>query len=161
MNTDISKIRIRRVDQTDIAAMTEHRLAYLAEMQGQRSDDYINALRKELSGFFRKAVSEKWLVALVAESEGQVLAYGAMVIRQVPGDLNKSFYLEADILNMYTLPEFRRMGISTLILHRLVEEARLSGISKLALHTSEAGEKLYRNFGFSSPVYPVLELILD
>ncbi len=161
MDVEIGELFIRKVGQADIPVMTEHRLAYLAEMQGSRTNDYISTLREELISFFRRAIAGEWMVALVAESNGQAIAYGAMVIRQIPGDLNKPFYLEADVLNMYTLPEFRRQGVSTLILQRLIEEARDAGISKLALHTSEAGEKMYRNSGFSDPLYPVLEKILD
>lgn len=38
------------------------------------------------------------------------------------------------------------------------KEAKNRGISKISLHTTKAGEKLYRKFGFKEPVYPVLEL---
>jgi ribosomal protein S18 acetylase RimI-like enzyme len=47
-----------------------------------------------------------------------------------------------------------------MILERLIEEAKKRGVSKVSLHTSKDGEKLYRKFGFSEPVYPVLELCL-
>jgi N-acetylglutamate synthase-like GNAT family acetyltransferase len=53
------------------------------------------------------------------------------------------------------------MGVGALILEHLLSEARTMGMSKVALHTSKDGEKLYRNYGFSEPVaYPFLELIL-
>jgi len=96
--------------------------------------------------------------ALQAEYEGEVIAFGAMVIKQIPGDFNQSSYLEGDILNMYTIPSARRKGISSLVLSRLIKEARQIGISKVALHTSKDGEQLYRKFGFSDPSYPYLEL---
>ncbi|NJO70356.1 MAG: GNAT family N-acetyltransferase [Bacteroidetes bacterium] len=83
-----------------------------------------------------------------------------MVIKKIPGDFNKASYLEGDILNMYTIPGLRRKGISSLILTELLKEARNMGISKVALHTSNDGEKMYRNFGFTDPVYPVLELVI-
>ena len=51
-------------------------------------------------------------------------------------------------------------GISALILQQLLNEAHYRGISKVALHTTKSGEKLYRKFGFSDPIYPVLELCL-
>ena len=81
-----------------------------------------------------------------------------MVIKKIPGDFNKSVYLEGDILNMYTLPFARNRGVSSLILKRLIKEASERGISKISLHTTKAGEKVYRKFGFDNPVYPVLEL---
>lgn len=83
-----------------------------------------------------------------------------MVIKSIPGDFNKSSYLEGDILNMYTIPQARRKGISAMILEHLIEEARSRGISKISLHTSKDGERLYRKYNFSEPSYPVLELCL-
>ena len=52
----------------------------------------------------------------------------------------------------------RRKGYSSLILKELLNEAERRGISKVSLHTSKDGEALYRSFGFSDPIYPVLEL---
>ena len=84
-----------------------------------------------------------------------------MVIKEIPGDVKRSTYLEGDILNMYTIPEARRKGISSLILESLLNEAKKTGITKVALHTSKDGEKLYRKYHFSEPVYPYLERIID
>jgi GNAT superfamily N-acetyltransferase len=96
----------------------------------------------------------------MAEYDGAAIAFGGMVIKKIPGDFSKASYLEGDILNMYTIPEARRKGISSLILTSLLSDARKMGICKVALHTSKDGEKLYRKFGFSEPAYPVLELII-
>ena len=105
-------------------------------------------------------MNEQRLFAFLAENDTDVLSFGAMVLKKIPGDFNQSSYLEGDILNMYTIPLARRKGISGMILDQLLAEARRRGISKVALHTSKDGEKLYRKFGFNEPVYPVLELCL-
>lgn len=157
---DIGKITIRRVDPVDIPSMTAARLNYLTEMQGQRTEAYMKELQQNLQTFFMQTMQEDSFFALLAEYEGAVVSYGGMVLKKIPGDLNQSSYLEGDILNMYTLPEFRRKGISSLILKQLMEEAKAMGVSKIALHCSKDGEPLYRKFGFSDPVYPYLELIV-
>lgn len=157
MEIDISQITIRKVEEADIDAMTEHRLNYLAELQGPRSEDYKAVLKKELSGYFRKSMKEGTFYAVLAELNREMLAFGGMVIKKIPGDFNKSSYLEGDILNMYTLPKVRKKGLSSMILRELIRKAREMGISKLALHTSKDGEHMYRKFGFQEPVYPYLE----
>jgi GNAT superfamily N-acetyltransferase len=151
---------VRLVAEKDIPAMTAHRMSYLTEMQGDRSADYMQNLETGLAEYFRVHIQSGSFVALVAESEGEILGYGAMVVRSIPGDLNKTSYMEADILNMYTLPHARRMGVGTHILEGLLDKARSMGMSKVALHTSKDGEMLYRGFGFHEPVYPYLELEL-
>ncbi len=154
------KVSIRLVDDEDIPAMTAHRLDYLTEMQGERDAAYMQILEKELTDYFREHMAAGNFLALAAESEGTILGYGAMVLRRIPGDLNKASYLEGDILNMYTLPEYRRKGVGSMILEGLLKMARERGLSKVALHTSHDGEHLYRSSGFAEPQYPYLELVL-
>jgi ribosomal protein S18 acetylase RimI-like enzyme len=155
---EIVKINIRRIEDCDIPAMTNARVNYLTEMQGQRTEAYLLELQQKLEAFFKQTMMEGSFFALLAEYEGVPVSYGGMVLKKIPGDLNQSSYLEGDILNMYTLPEFRRKGISSLILKQLMEEAKTMGVSKVALHCSKDGEPLYRKFGFEDPVYPYLEL---
>ncbi|MBN1822142.1 MAG: GNAT family N-acetyltransferase [Prolixibacteraceae bacterium] len=160
MPTDYRKIKIRRLTKNDIPILVNYRLVYLKELQA-KIDPPTEALRTELEKYFTKAIAENRFIAFIAESEGKALGFGGMVIKEIPGDFVKSSYLEGDILNMFTVPEARRKGVSSLILDRLIKEAKKMGISKVALHTSKDGEKLYRNFGFSEPRFPYLELVIS
>jgi ribosomal protein S18 acetylase RimI-like enzyme len=160
MKTKKDNVIIRTVSESDITAMTSHRIAYLTEMQGEKPLEYLQQLKGELAAYFREHIQDGSFFALVAESEGQILGYGAIVLKSIPGDLNRPSYLEGDILNMYTLPHARKQGIGRMILEALVAEARPRGLSKIGLHTSKDGEHLYRSFGFHEPVYPYLELVL-
>ncbi|MDP3645250.1 MAG: GNAT family N-acetyltransferase [Bacteroidota bacterium] len=160
MQIDLSKIKVRAIGTSEVELLTTYRMAYLTEMQGERSEEYQLKLKTELNQYFTDALNEKRVFAFLAEQNGEALSFGAMVLKKIPGDFNQSMYLEGDILNMYTVPFARRKGISALILQELLNEARNRGISKVSLHTSKDGEKLYRKFGFSEPVYPVLELSL-
>lgn len=158
MIIDLQDISIRSVELNDIDEMILHRINYLTEMQGVRDASTIEKLKAELKAFFENGIKSGSFIALVAKYKHITLSYGAIILHTVPGDFNCSFYLEGDILNMYTIPEARNQGISTLILKQLIAEAKLLGVTKLALHTSVAGEKLYRSAGFKNPEYPFLEL---
>lgn len=160
MQIDLSQIQIRKIESDEIGLLSHYRMAYLAEMQGERSEEYQEKLKSELNRYFTEAMAENRFFAFLAELNGEILSFGGMVIKKIPGDFNQSSYLEGDILNMYTVPFARRKGISAMILKKLLEEARHLGMTKVSLHTSKDGEKLYRKFGFSEPTYPVLELCL-
>jgi len=160
MQIDLSRINIREIGSNEVELLTTYRMAYLTEMQGERDEEYQQKLKSELNQYFSDALAEKRFFAFLAELNGEILSFGAMVLKKIPGDFNQSSYLEGDILNMYSLPFARRKGISALILQQLLNEAMKRGVSKVSLHTSKDGEKLYRKFGFSDPVYPVLELCL-
>jgi len=158
---NLKEVKIRRVKKKDITILVEYRLNYLEEIQGKRDKIYQKKLQNELMKYFTKAIAENRFIAFMAEAEGKPVGFGGMVIKEIPGDFNKSSYLEGDILNMYTVPEARRQGISSLILKKLLQEAKEMGISKVALHTTKEGEKGYRARGFSEPEYPYLELELN
>jgi GNAT superfamily N-acetyltransferase len=160
MQVDLSRIKIREIGSDEVELMTTYRIAYLAEMQGERGLKYQKKLKSELNQYFDEALADDRLFAFMAEQDGEALSFGAMVLKKIPGDFNQTSYLEGDILNMYTVPFARRKGISGMILQELLNEAHNRGISKVSLHTSKEGEKLYRKLGFAEPIYPVLELRL-
>lgn len=161
MQIDKADVRLREIGLSEVELLTEYRLAYLTEMQGERPAEYVLKLRSELTEFFKAALQEERFFAFMATFKDEVISFGAMVLKKIPGDFNQSSYLEGDILNMYTVPDARRQGVSALILQRLIDEAKKRGITKISLHTSKDGEKLYRKFGFSEPAYPVLERVTD
>lgn len=160
MNIDVSKIVIRKIELKDVALLVEYRMRYLTELQGEPLVNNTEASRLGLEKYFVDAISGKRFFAFVAETAGVVVGFGGMVVKKIPGDFTSSTYLEGDILNMYTIPAARRKGISQLILNALLNEAKLLGISKVALHTSKDGEHLYRKNGFSEPVYPYFERVI-
>ena len=160
MKIDLAKIEIREIGSAEVELLTSFRLAYLTELQGERSEEYHQTLKTELNQYFYEALADNRFFAFLAEQDGTILSFGGMVLKKIPGDFNQSSYLEGDILNMYTVPFARRKGISSLILQQLLNEALRRGVSKVSLHTSKDGEKLYRKYGFNEPAYPVLELCL-
>jgi GNAT superfamily N-acetyltransferase len=157
---ETKNIKITRVELADIPSMIATRIEYLTEMQGAMSDEYANELKQNLQIYFQQSMLNGSFFALQASIAGKIVSYGAMILKKIPGDFNQSTYLEGDILNMYTLPEYRRRGISSMILEQLIDEAKNLGVSKVALHCSKAGEPLYRKHGFSDPIYPYLEQII-
>jgi len=150
-------ISIQKVDTSNIAILVNYRISYLEELQGQMTESYKLQLRADLERYFLQAIQGKRFVALLAKTNNEIAGLGGMVIKEIPGDIYKTTYLEGDILNMYTLPNYRRQGISSFILEALLHEAKTLGISKVALHTSTDGENLYRKYGFRAPEYPYLE----
>ena len=55
---------------------------------------------------------------------------------------------EGDIGNVAVAPEYRRQGIATRILTRLVEDAHRRGVTAISLEATAMGRPLYEKFGF-------------
>jgi N-acetylglutamate synthase-like GNAT family acetyltransferase len=52
------------------------------------------------------------------------------------------------LLNVYTYTEYRKKGIGTNILKRIIEEAKEQNVSIINLLATEDGEGVYRKLGF-------------
>ena len=57
---------------------------------------------------------------------------------------------KAYIMNMYTRPDHRRMGIATRTLELLIQDAKQHGITSVSLEATDIGRKLYESYGFVS-----------
>lgn len=55
---------------------------------------------------------------------------------------------KAYIMNMYTLPEYRRRGIAAKTLDMLVKDAWNKGIRAISLEATDMGRLLYEKYGF-------------
>jgi hypothetical protein len=95
-------------------------------------------------------------IVYLAKRGNEIAGMGGIVIRQQPGSFKNPSGRVGYIMNMYTFPFFRRMGICTKILNLLLTEAGLFGINAFELHASEMGEKVYELNGFvkhNEPTY--------
>ena len=92
-------------------------------------------------------------IAWMADLDGRpVASAGLLWFAHPPGPLNPAGR-EAYILNVYTRPEARRLGLARALMERLVEEARMAGIRRIWLRASEAGRPLYEAMGFGPGTY--------
>lgn len=66
------------------------------------------------------------------------------------GDATISEGRHAIILNVFTEPEWRRRGIATLLMQRIIAWSREERLDRLVLHASDEGRALYERLGFTA-----------
>ena len=79
----------------------------------------------------------------VAESENNIVGYCGVFL-PAPG-------IEADVLTVAVLPEYRRQGIAKEFMHQIEEWAQGRGASAMMLeveHTNEGAIELYKSLGY-------------
>ncbi|MNT76197.1 Acetyltransferase (GNAT) family protein [compost metagenome] len=90
----------------------------------------------------------------VVEAEGALVACGtlALFVRPpYPGNLSGR---EGYVLNIVTLPAWRRRGMAGALLDAMLVYAREQQLGKLWLHASDEGRALYERRGFvANPAY--------
>jgi GNAT superfamily N-acetyltransferase len=151
------KITYRKFKPDEIGVLIDYRIKFLFELQGEQTFKKEQELRKELTDYFG-SLSDNSFTAWIAELEGKPIGFGAMVIQRIPGHFKIPNGKIGYILNMYTTPKYRKNGICSILLDKLIDEARTLGLSKVSLHASDDGIELYRKKGFIEPDLPELEL---
>lgn len=92
-------------------------------------------------------------MAWIADLDGQPVASAAVMwFEHPPGPANPAGR-EAYILNVYTRPEARRMGLARAVMERAVAEARSAGAGRIWLRASDEGRPLYEAMGFETGKY--------
>jgi GNAT superfamily N-acetyltransferase len=144
----------------DIDLLVNYRLQFLTELFGIQPAETEAALKESLNGYFRKALTDGTYTCRIAWQDKLAIGLGGMVSWQKPGSYKMPGGKVGYILNMYTLPAYRKRGIGSRLLEKLMSAAKEAGIEILELHATDDGAPVYRKYGFSEPKSPVMEMKL-
>jgi predicted acetyltransferase len=152
MNT----ITYNRATQADVETLVENRILFALELNGEQPQEKVDALRKQMTAYFLKATLDNSCISFIAMCDQQVAGIGSVHLREVPGNFKNPSGKWGYIMNMYTVPAFRRKGICKGILNALMEDATKLGAMVFELHATEEGEFVYKQNGFeihNEPTY--------
>jgi GNAT superfamily N-acetyltransferase len=155
-----NRISIRRATRSDIDIIIEYRIAFLKEIQGTPSLEQESYVRQTLRQYFTNALQNDTFISWIAENNNTPIGFSGMVLRDQPGTFEMPHGKTGYILNMFTVKEFRKKGVGSLLFQRLIEEAKERKLDRVELHATNEGEPMYRKFGFIEPHQKVLELNL-
>lgn len=139
---------IREAQLGDLEQLVELRMRFFTEMQEITAPEAEPALRAATLDYFKKAFDDGMTKTWVALSTGEIVATASLALFHRPPYLGNLEGKEAYLLNVYTIPNFRRRGISAQLLEQVTYHATHNGIRKMWLHASEPGRPLYERFGF-------------
>jgi len=106
----------------------------------------VAATRAHLATVLPSGAYRGWL----AERDGDVVAGGGLLIQPMwPRPEALAGGEEAYVLNVYTEPAHRRHGLARALMDAMLPWCRARGITRFALHASDAGRPLYESLGFT------------
>jgi GNAT superfamily N-acetyltransferase len=126
---DAGRVSIRPAVPSDLATIVEFRLAMFDDMSGAEAGPTPRpeSLRRDNERWVAEHLGRDFF-AWIAELDGRPVASAGLIwFAHPPGPLNP-IGKEAYILNVYTRPEARRLGLARALMERLVEEASLAGV---------------------------------
>jgi len=137
----------RLAETSDIPQLINLRIDYLKEDFGNLSDKEEKEIVNQLEGFLRENLNRS-LYVFVCEDDKNIVSCVFLQKNEVPANheyLNGKY---GTIMNVYTIPSYRRRGIAQTLLEMAVEKARKENLSALNLKASPMGYPLYKKIGF-------------
>lgn len=149
---------IRRLTAQEVAVAASHRVRMFADIKGGLPNALADALYLETLEYLRVAVPKGeyvgWLASPDADPKTIIGGAGAQLRRVLPfptsiaSSLALAVGREAIVLDVYTAPAWRRLGVARTIMHSVLEWARTEHLDSLVLHPSVYGRPLYDALGF-------------
>ena len=144
------ELEYRKAGPEDLELLVRTRVEVLRAANRLSDGADMGAVEAEARRYYDAALADGSHTAWLAFAGGEVAGTGGIsYYRVMPTYHNPSGY-KAYIMNMYTRPEYRRMGIAYRTLDLLVQDARDRGISCITLEATAMGRPLYEKYGFTA-----------
>lgn len=140
----------------DLDTLIDLRIQFTLALTSHQDSGVIQNLKEQLHSYFVNSFKNGTSIWYLAKYQKMAVGIGGLVIREQPGNFLNPQGIYGYIINMYTLPDFRRKGICGSILELLIAKAKRQGIKAFELHATKEGELVYRQHDFlihNEPTY--------
>jgi len=142
------KITIRQARLRDLEILVGHRRKMWEDL-GMKDKSALTKADRVYRKWTRSGFKNETLVGWVAESEeGTAVGSGCIWLRPAQPRPNRNEQVQPYLLSMYTEPRFRRKNVATKVVKEAIKWCRKDGYTRLILHASKYGRRLYRKQGF-------------
>jgi len=150
--------QVRLATIADVELISWHRARMFKDM-GELPRDLFESFRAQSRDTLQWMLERGDYVGWLASSDkepGRIVAGAGVQLRGVQahpqpnadGKIDIVSGRQAIIQNVYAEPDWRRRGLATLLIKRIIDWARQEGIDSLVLHASDEGRALYERLGF-------------
>lgn len=137
---------VRPATEADLPRIAAMRLAFLEQVKSVPVQMQPRVL-SEQEEMFRKGMSEGRILLWVDEEDGVVAGSGGLLLSR-GGKARGKGREGAELMAVYTLREFRRMGIGSAIVATVLAHAREAGLPSVTLQPTPDSKGIYERFGF-------------
>jgi GNAT superfamily N-acetyltransferase len=134
----------------DTETIVAHRRAMFSEM-GYRDEEVLDKMCLAFRPWLeRKMQTGEYLAWFAVSDDGTVAAGLGLWLMDWPPHMIGPGAPRGNILNVYTEPHARRLGLARLLMETALAWCRDHGIRAVILHASSDGRRLYESLGFKS-----------
>lgn len=140
----------RQATLQDIAQLLEFRLCLLHSAIGEGRPDRWENVKEHIIQYYQEALSNDTHLAYLVYDGNRCIATGGVCFYQILPTYYKPTGKKAYLINLYTVPEYRRRGVATQVLNLLIDESLQRGATYISLEATDMGRSLYEKCGFAT-----------
>ena len=137
-------IEYRKLTENELDRFIGMRINQLREEGAKEEFD----LRPALKDYYERHLKDGTFVSWLAYDGEKIIGTSGMSFVEKPPYFGCPSGRIGLLSSMFTDSRYRRMGIATELLNRVVEEARQYGCGTVQITASDMGVKLYTAYGF-------------
>ncbi len=141
---------IRRGTVDDLDLLTEMRLEMRRERETVPLTIPETEFRLATHNYFRQAVADESFIAFIAYAGDAPAGCAGLIPFSEPPTYSDVVGKLGYVVNVFTRPEWRRMGMASALMDAMVAYARSQGYSRLQLNASPMGAPVYQRYGFEN-----------
>ena len=138
------EIVIKKADAQDVERILHNRVEFFERMGKNPSEDFIKATRN----YLESNLGGDSVLCYIATDQEKIIASVIVCFYQVLPKLSNITGKVGYIFNVYTVEEYRRQGLASKLLSRIIEDSKLLGIGELYLSATKEGKLLYEKLEF-------------
>lgn len=138
-------MQIRQAGLADIEALVANRMEFLQSIGPVPDAD---SLSQAIRGYLRHHIEDGSVLFPICMEEGRIVSSCCLCISETLPTTSLPNGREGLLLNVYTIPEYRRRGLARSLILHVMEEARRLQVGKITLDYTDEGYPLYVSLGF-------------
>ena len=140
-----------KATKEDIEQLTELRIAYLTEDNGELKAKDLDIIKRDLPDYFTRNL-DKTIFGYVARQDREIIACALLLVIEKP--MSPAFITgkTGTVLNVYTKSKYRHNGHARKLMKMLMDDVSIMGLSVVELKATENGYQLYKSLGFHDTV---------
>lgn len=150
IGVNLPSLTIRQANLDDLDALVQLRLEFLREAGNLQNDTPTADLAESIRQYLTRNLATGEFVAWVAQVNNNIVGTSGVVFFERPPVYGNLSGLEAYVMNIFIVPNWRGKGIATALMGEIISFVKQTEAKRIWLHTSADGKHLYEKFGFVS-----------
>ncbi|MGI6106037.1 MAG: GNAT family N-acetyltransferase [Raoultibacter sp.] len=153
-------MNIRKASIEDLDLLIRVRFDYLTKSGGPLSEAERESLTEYMIPYFEQHLEDDTFIAIFAEEEDVIAAVAFLALSDMPASPSFPTGKIGTVLNVLTYEDFRRKGLASQVIERILTEARAQNVRTVRLSATKMGEPLYQKIGFTNAEHQAMTISL-